>query len=339
MSEKSPKNSRKRPIRSGVGFVGGLLTAAAAGILYSRFTIDHDVPLPEALAAERRTVELPQIGRVSYYADTAVAGTPLVLIHSINAAASAIEMKPLFGHYRHQRPVYALDMPGYGFSDRADRTYTPEFFAQTILAFLTQVVGEPADVVALSLSSEFVARTAVAAPAQFRSLTLISPSGFTARNSGRVTEQAGRSSANTTLYRLFSFPLWSQALYDLIASRVSLRFYLSKSFVGDIPEELIDYGYATSHQPGAKIVPLHFISGQLFTQNAKDALYRPLARPTLILYDRDFYVRFDLLPELLAQNEYVQATRLTPTLGLPHWEQLADTIDTLDAFWSGSAGF
>lgn len=112
-----------------------------------------------------------------------------------------------------------------------------------------------------------------------------------------------------------------------------MRFYLSKSFVGDIPEELIDYGYATSHQPGAKIVPLHFISGQLFTQNAKDALYRPLARPTLILYDRDFYVRFDLLPELLAQNEYVQATRLTPTLGLPHWEQLADTIDTLDAFW------
>lgn len=136
------------------------------------------MPLPEALAAERRTVELPQIGRVSYYADTAVAGTPLVLIHSINAAASAIEMKPLFGHYRHQRPVYALDMPGYGFSDRADRTYTPEFFAQTILAFLTQVVGEPADVVALSLSSEFVARTAVAAPAQFRSLTLISPAAL-----------------------------------------------------------------------------------------------------------------------------------------------------------------
>lgn len=337
MSEKSPKISRKRPIRGGVRFVGGLLTAAATGILYSRFTINHNVPLPEALAAERRTVDLPPIGRVSYYADTAVSGKPLVLIHSINAAASAIEMKPLFNHFRQQRPVYALDMPGYGFSDRTDRTYTPEFFAQTILTFLAQVVGQPADVVALSLSSEFVARAAVAAPAQFRSLTLISPSGFTARNSGRVTEQAGRSSANSTLYRLLSFPLWSQALFDLIAARFSLRFYLGKSFVGDIPEELIEYGYATAHQPGAKIVPLHFISGQLFTQNAVDVLYKPLSLPVLVLYDRDFYVRFDLLPELLAQNAHVQAIRLTPTLGLPHWEQLPETIKTLDAFWVGTA--
>ena len=337
MSEKSSKNSSKRPIRSGVGFVGGLLTAAAAGILVSRFTIDHDVPLPEALAAERRTVALPSSGRVSYYADTAVSGPPLVLIHSINATASAIEMKPLFNHFRQQRPVYALDMPGYGFSDRIDRPYSPDFFAQTIQAFLQEVVGEPADVIGLSLSSEFLARAALAAPALFRSLALISPSGFTDRRSGRVTEQVGRSSANNSLYRLLSFPLWSQALFDLIAARFSLRFYLGKSFVGDIPEELIEYGYATAHQPGAKIVPLHFISGQLFTQNAVDVLYKPLSLPTLILYDRDFYVRFDLLPELLAQNTHVRAVRLTPTLGLPHWEQLPETIKALDVFWSSAA--
>ncbi|MCB8985576.1 MAG: alpha/beta hydrolase [Ardenticatenaceae bacterium] len=337
MTSKKRKNRKNGPLRGGTRLIGGLLSAAAAGIVYSRVAVDHDVPLPEALAAERRTVELPNVGRLSYYVDTAVPGTPLVLIHSINAAASAIEMKPLFNHYRQQRPVYALDMPGYGFSDRADRTYTAEFFAQTIQAFLDQVVGQAADVVGLSLSNEFMARAALAAPASFRSLTMISPSGFTDRKSGRATEQAGRSSAGSSLYRLFSFPLWSQALFDLIASRLSVRFYLSKSFVGDVPEELTDYGYATSHQPGAKNVPLYFISGQLFTQNALDRLYRPLSLPVLILYDQDFYVDFDLLPELLADNEQVRAVRIVPTLGLPHWEQLAKTIETVDAFWSKAA--
>ena len=72
-------------------------------------------------------------------------------------------MKPLFDMYRNTRPVYALELPGYGFSDRADRNYTPELFAGAIGEFLEQV-GKPADVVALSLSSEFVARAALTLP-------------------------------------------------------------------------------------------------------------------------------------------------------------------------------
>ena len=39
---------------------------------------------------------------------------PLLLIHSINAAASAAEVEPLFTHYRQQRPVYAIELPGFG---------------------------------------------------------------------------------------------------------------------------------------------------------------------------------------------------------------------------------
>ena len=38
---------------------------------------------------------------------------PLLLLHSINASASAYEVKPLFEHYRQQRPVYAPDLPGF----------------------------------------------------------------------------------------------------------------------------------------------------------------------------------------------------------------------------------
>jgi hypothetical protein len=33
---------------------------------------------------------------MAYYSDTSVSGRPLVLLHSVNAAPSALEMKPLF---------------------------------------------------------------------------------------------------------------------------------------------------------------------------------------------------------------------------------------------------
>ena len=73
---------------------------------------------------------------------------------------------------------------------------------------------------------------------------------------------------------------------------------LEKSFEGSITPGMIDYAYATAHQPGAEHVPLYFISGTRFTPDAANTLYAQVEQPTLVLYDQDFYVGFDALPEL-----------------------------------------
>jgi len=334
MQPKSKQSLLGSFARVSAAMIGGLTAAAAAGIAYSRLAIDHQVPLTKALNSQRREIQLASAGRLNFYVGEQVKGRPLVLVHSVNAAASALEMKPLFEMYRLERPVYALDLPGYGFSDRAARNYSPEFFSDALSQFLQEVAGEPADVVALSLSSEFAARAAQTTPDLFRSLTMISPSGFTYRSEGRATEQAGQGGGRRSIQRLLANPLWGQALYDLVASKMSLRFYLSQSFVGEVPDELLEYSYATSHQPGAMNVPFYFLSGQLFTRDALHELYIDLKVPTLILYDQDYYVRFDLLPELVRKNDLVEAVRISPTLGLPHWEQEGETKATLDDFWT-----
>ena len=102
----------------------------------------------------------PEFGQLSYYSTGPGQGRPLVLIHSINAAPSAYEMKPLFDHYRSERPVLAPDLPGFGFSDRPDIPTHPDVFVKALVEFLRQVVVQPADLVALSLGGEFAARVA-----------------------------------------------------------------------------------------------------------------------------------------------------------------------------------
>jgi pimeloyl-ACP methyl ester carboxylesterase len=103
-----------------------------------------------------------------------------VLIHSVNAAASAYEMRPIFEQYRGKRPIYALDLPGFGFSERSDRRYTPQLFSEAIADLLRTQVREtqPVDIVALSLGCEFAASVALAMPERVRSLALISPTGL-----------------------------------------------------------------------------------------------------------------------------------------------------------------
>ncbi|NDJ84915.1 MAG: alpha/beta hydrolase [Chloroflexi bacterium] len=302
----------------------GLSIAAGGGwIIYTRLKSGKTQPLPQAIGSERSQFDTPA-GRVSYYVESTTPGTPLLLIHSINAAPSAYEVQPLFQHFRQSRPVYAPDLPGFGLSERRDQRYSPELYADTIAALIREEIGQAVDVVALSLGCEFVARAALQHPDWFRSLVFISPTGFNASDVD-IPEEA--------LYRIFSFPLWSQPFFDLLITRPSIRFFLNKSFVGEVPTEFVEYAYATAHQPGARYAPLYFVSGQLFTTGVRQSIYSKLDVPTLVLYDKDPNVTFDKLPDLLKENPRWQAVRISPSLGLPHWEKLEETTTALDTFW------
>lgn len=288
--------------------------------------------LRPALSGERRTLNLPGFGRLVYYADPrggAAGGTgrPLVLTHAINAAGSAYEVKPLWDAYAGSRPVYALEWPGFGSSDRPDLKYTPELMTQALMA-LVKELNTDVDVVALSLGSEFAARAALQEP-HIKTLALISPSGFGKPRGG--TQRASEEDGGLTLYNRLNAV--GDPLYGLLRTRVSIKFFLDRSFRGPVPDDLVNYAYDTTHQPGAKYAPLYFVSGRLFTPDAYGDLYDKLSIPTLVLYDQDGFVSFDRLP-LFAQKPTATVTRIPDTDGLPHWEKMSDVKAALDAFWA-----
>ena len=322
----------KNPVAALVGTLGRFAFLGAAGwIAYSHLFLEHQVPLPKAIAAELLTLVYRPSGPINIYQDRGGSGRPLVLIHSINAAASSYEMRPLFQHFRGSRPVYSIDLPGFGFSARPNIEYTPDIYVNAILTVLAGIGGDAADVVALSLGSEFAAEAARRRPDLFNTLTLISPSGLGVDNSS--SQAASGIGFDKVAYPLLSFRLWSRPFYDLLTTRRVIEWYLQRNFVGQIPDGMVNYSVSTSHQPGAEHAPLYFVAGKLFTKNAFERIYRHVKTPTLVIYDQDPYVRFDRLPELTATNNAWQATRISPTLGLPQWEKTEETVQTLETFW------
>ncbi|WP_295383899.1 alpha/beta fold hydrolase [uncultured Thiodictyon sp.] len=288
-------------------------------------------PLPEALDAPRHTLVTRAGERLAWYGDSVGSGRPLVLVHSVNAAPSSFEVKPLFDHYRGQRPVYSLELPGFGHSERPVGPYSAERFTAALVDFLDQVVKQPADVVALSLSSEFAARAALKVAGRIASLALISPTGFGAR-------QPFGPAVGKPLHWLLTLPGLGAAAFALVSSRRSINYYLGQSFVGKAPAAVLDYAYATSHQPGARHAPLMFLSMQLFTRDAPARLYAllPADLPVLAIADRDPYVTFEKLPGFVALHPNWQYETLAPHLGLPQWERLPELVAALDRFWAGA---
>jgi hypothetical protein len=90
----------------------------------------------------------------------------------------------------------------------------------------------PADALAVSLGCEFLARAATERPAAFRSLALVSPTGF--RGTGSWRAEPGRTRAVPGLLRALRGPgdLWGGALFRALTRPGVIRYFLFCSAPG-----------------------------------------------------------------------------------------------------------
>ena len=259
---------------------------------------------------------------------------PLLLIHSINAAASAAEVEPLFTHYRQQRPVYAIELPGFGFSDRSDRSYTPRLMTDALHAALAIIQsengGKVADVLAVSLSSEFAARAKYEAPQSIRRLALVSPTGF--RGKKLRYGPAGGTLGLPWLYRLLTLDFWRQGIFNSLTRPSVIRYFLKGAWgTENIDETFWRYCLLTSRQPGAANAPFYFVSAFLFSTDINH-LYERLDGPVWVSMATrgdftDYRGRHTVEDKTNWQFHAVQGG------ALPFFENLSSFTKKLDPFW------
>lgn len=262
-----------------------------------------------------------------------VSPTPVLLIHSINASASAFEVAPLYEHFRRTRPTYALDLPGYGLSDRSDRAYSIRLMTDAVLAVLAhmrnQHGGSAVDVLAVSLSGEYAARAACEAPDAVRRLALVSPTGFSGRKC--FYGAPGSSRGIKWLHEFLANPRWSNGLYRTLTRPGVIRYFLERTWGSkNIDEALWRYDLLTTQQPGARYAPLYFLSAHLFAADI-NTLYEKLACPVWVSMATrgdftDYRGRFTV-----AHRANWQFCSM-PGGALPYFEDLAAFTAKIDPF-------
>jgi pimeloyl-ACP methyl ester carboxylesterase len=282
--------------------------------------------LRKAIDADTHVIESADAGSITYYADPRGSGPALVLVHSVNATASSYEVKPIFEHYRGKRPVYAVDLPGFGLSERADRAYTPRLYASALLHLLRQVAPKGGHLVTLSLSSEFAALAALEAPELVRSLTFVAPTGFERAGSRPLVERARLAVAKAA-----ALPGLGRALFEGVVRRPVIDYFLGQVFVGKVDEGLARYAFETAHRPGAWHAPRAFLRGSLFTPNIRD-VYAKLREPVLVLHDRDPYGVSEQLDGFVRAHGSWRAQRVSPSRGLPQFECPEATFGAIASF-------
>ncbi len=294
--------------------------------------------LPHVLSGQRLEIQDAKAGLLSYYVDgpadtNRLAARPLLLIHSINAAPSAHEVKPLFDAYKQQRITYAMDLPGYGHSERSDRLYNQALMVNAILAMLERIgsqhPGQAVDVLAVSLSCEFLAKAALQAPEAIRSLALVSPTGF-----ARISRTHGPPDADLGkpgIYRMISRPRVGRTVFHLLTTRASIRFFLRKTFGRKvIDQELFEQACRLARTADAQRTPLYFIAGYLFSADIR-SIFRQLRHPVWLCHGtRGDFKDFSCTDGITEQANW--RTTVFETGAMPYFELPKAFIAAYDDF-------
>jgi pimeloyl-ACP methyl ester carboxylesterase len=221
-------------------------------------------------------------GRVFYkVAGVQNAGPPLVFIHGVGAGSSSFMWRKNFDDIARTFRVYALDLLGFGFSDKpSNASYSADLYVELITDFLREVTGYPANVVASSLGAAYAIRVADEHPELVKAMVLNGPTG-----SDTLSRRPGM--AGAAFYGLLQSPVLGTSFYNVMASERSIRDYARDNLFYDhrrVTDRLVSNLYASSHQPGAQHAIAAFLSGYLNTDTR--APFARLTQPTVLVWGK-----------------------------------------------------
>ena len=300
---------------------GGAAIGAAAAF---NALAGHDVPLLEnTIGGEEGTFRWR--GHKVFYTRRGT-GSPLLLVHSIHAAASSFEWREVVDALAANHTVYTIDLVGFGLSDRPRARYTARFYIGLIGDFAAQVIAKPCVLVASSLSAAYAIVLGARDPGRFPALVLIEPTGL-----ARLHEAP--STGGDTARFAFETPVVGTALFNGLVSKRSLRYYLERIYWDDslVTDELIDAYFCTAHQPGAKFAPAAFVAGHL-NLDVRRALRRRAQPARLVWGEHASDTPVEEARGFLTAKPDFDVAIFDHSGDLPHDERPGDFIETVSAF-------
>lgn len=204
-------------------------------------------------------------------------GSPVVMVHGIGGGSSLFQYRlnaPVVAEAGHR--VYALDLLGFGRSSRPAVRLTQDTLFGQLEAFLTDVVREPAVVVANGLSAAYAIRLAAERPELIAGLVLIAPTGYErlARPMAPERERA---------FEAFRGPL-GELFAGLLVDEGTQRFFLLDAYAHEAsltPEVLSSYDRNLKVE-GARWAIFSFVTGNL--DQPVDDLWPSVRQRALIVW-------------------------------------------------------
>jgi len=199
--------------------------------------------------AEAEDVEKPEresfpftYGEVHY--EVMGEGEPLLLLHETDCASSVAEWRSVMPLLAENNKVYALDLPGCGFSQRKKLHYTNFFYVELLQEFIQKVIGERTDVIATGYSGSICLLADAYNSELLNHITMVSPRPL--EDFGEEPDTKDRLMADLLLV-----PIVGTAIYNYIHRKSAIKQVFQELYFdwsSDVPEETWKEYYLSAHR-------------------------------------------------------------------------------------------
>ncbi|HEY8074826.1 MAG TPA: alpha/beta fold hydrolase [Labilithrix sp.] len=149
--------------------------------LFMRGNIALTLELDDLLPPESRDPRSPRVHRVgamgvrTFYTESGKADAPaIVLVHGLGATGASF--LPMQWDLARDHRVFALDLPGFGESDKPIRRLNPEYFAKWLVCWMDAVGLRTASLVGNSMGGRVSLEVGLRNPERVEKLVLLAPS-------------------------------------------------------------------------------------------------------------------------------------------------------------------
>jgi pimeloyl-ACP methyl ester carboxylesterase len=256
----------------------------------------------------------------------ATSDRPILLLHGFGAS---------IGHWRHNipalsatHPVYALDLLGFGHSEKPSANYTTELWVEQVYAFWRRFIGRPVVLVGHSLGSTVGLALAAAHPEMLAGLAMFTlPDASVLPLGGLWRSPLLQSPLAQTLInlpwailrRLLTFPPLFVPLFRWARRPQTIRQWAKAAYsqagvvAGVVDDELVDVFSAPAYDRGAVRALAAMVNAKGLDQidySARSVLPQ-LTLPMLLIWGKqDRAVPPSLAPKLLAYNPAIKLIEL-----------------------------
>jgi pimeloyl-ACP methyl ester carboxylesterase len=263
-----------------------LVAAGLVALVALSYIVEALRPQPVPPARLEWAPDLPvayaDLGGLRLRYVTAGRGPALVLLHTLRTQLDMFQkvIPALAGHFT----VYAVDLPGHGFSDIPSAEYSPEFFRSAVGRFLETLRIEDAVLVGESIGGSIALLLAARHNPRVRAVVAINPYDY---DRGRGIRRS--SLLANVLFGLSNVPVIGGTVMRLRSFPISLvvlqgGVYREGSLPDSLARELNAIGNRRGHYQALMSLIRHWPEWE-----SARAEYRSVDRPVLLLYgDHDW---------------------------------------------------
>lgn len=257
-----------------------------------------------------------QFGSIRY--TVSGTGRPLLLIHDIGLGCGLHEWYHNINALSKDYTVYALDLIGFGFSEKPGISYSPYLYTTLLNDFIKDIIREKTFVAASGHGAAFAVAAYSFMPEKYDKMILIAPTGIGTGNQPPTVY-------DVWLQRVLDAPLIGTSAYNLLNSKAGIRRYLTQYLYSEdypVTEELAETYYAAAHDggPNARYALSVYLSH--FFNIDTERLLLNIDRPIHILWGADNPFNPVVNAEMLKNiDPDIQYTVFQNTKMLPHAER------------------